>query len=334
MLDRVFRIFGLHGCSIMPFIISGGIAGGCAVPGVMAARTLRSPKEKLATILTAPFMTCGAKLPVFILLTGVFFPQQKALALFLISLTGWVVALVVAKFLRSTLIKGPATPFVMELPPYRLPTWQGLFIHSYEKTWMYLKKAGTVILAISILIWAMMTFPQLPQEKQAVYLNQIETIENTLRTNPVEKEKLLSEKEKLAFELAQAKLTYSLAGRIGKSLEKITSLAGFDWKTNIALVGGFAAKEVIISTLGTAYSLGEVEVEEATPLAQKLAKDPTWDKAKAISLIIFVLLYAPCMVTIVTIAKETSWKWALFALVFNTLVAFALASLSYNLLTL
>jgi len=334
MLDRVFRIFGLHGCSIMPFIISGGIAGGCAVPGVMAARTLRSPKEKLATILTAPFMTCGAKLPVFILLTGVFFPQQKALALFLISLTGWVVALVVAKFLRSTLIKGPATPFVMELPPYRLPTWQGLFIHSYEKTWMYLKKAGTVILAISILIWAMMTFPQLPQEKQAVYLNQIETIENTLRTNPVEKEKLLSEKEKLAFELAQAKLTYSLAGRIGKSLEKITSLAGFDWKTNIALVGGFAAKEVIISTLGTAYSLGEVEVEEATPLAQKLAKDPTWDKAKAISLIIFVLLYAPCMVTIVTIARETSWKWALFALVFNTLVAFALASLSYNLLTL
>lgn len=333
MLDRVFRIFGLHGCSIMPFIISGGIAGGCAVPGVMAARTLRSPKEKLATILTAPFMTCGAKLPVFILITGVFFPQNKALALFLISLTGWLVALLVAKFLRSTIIKGQATPFVMELPPYRLPTWQGLFIHSYEKTWMYLKKAGTVILAISVLIWAMMTFPSLPQEQANIYLNKLAQIEEQLKNNP-QKESLLIQKEQISSELAQAKLTYSLAGRIGKSLENISYLAGFDWKTNIALVGGFAAKEVIVSTLGTAYSLGEVDAEEATPLAQKLAKDPSWSKAKAISLIIFVLLYAPCMVTIVAIAKETSWKWATFALVFNTLIAFLLASLAYNLLSL
>lgn len=333
MLDRVFRVFGLHGCSIMPFIISGGIAGGCAVPGVMAARTLRSPKEKLATILTAPFMTCGAKLPVFILITGVFFPQNKALALFLISLTGWLVALLVAKFLRSTLIKGAATPFVMELPPYRLPTWQGVFIHSYEKTWMYLKKAGTVILAISILIWAMMTFPSLPQEQENLYLEKLAQIEEQLKNNPQE-ENLLNQKEQISFELAQAKLTHSLAGRIGKSLEKVSQLAGFDWKTNIALVGGFAAKEVIVSTLGTAYSLGEVDAEEATPLAQKLAKDPSWNKAKAISLIIFVLLYAPCMVTIVAIAKETSWKWATFALLFNTFVAFLLSSLAYNLLSL
>ena len=119
MLDRIFRIFGLHGCSVMPFIVGGGIAGGCAVPGVLAARTLRSPREKIATLLTVPFMACGAKLPVFILFSGVFFPGHEAAVMFGLTLTGWVVALLTARLLRSTIIRGPSTPFVMELPPYR-----------------------------------------------------------------------------------------------------------------------------------------------------------------------------------------------------------------------
>ncbi|SDN49398.1 ferrous iron transport protein B [Desulfonauticus submarinus] len=335
MLDRVFRIFGLHGSSIMPFIISGGIAGGCAVPGVMAARTLRSPKEKLATILTVPFMTCGAKLPLFILLTGTFFPQNKASILFLISMLGWVVALLVAKILRSTIIRGPATPFVMELPPYRLPTWQGLFIHSWEKTWLYLKKAGTVILAISILIWALMTFPTLPKQKINFYQKQIDQIQSQIsrlkKSNPLNDKikTLLAQQQKLKNKLQNEQLTNSFAGRIGQALEKVTILAGFDWKTNIALIGGFAAKEVIVSTLGTAYSLGG-NADNSVSLAEKLKNDPSWNTAKALALMVFVLLYAPCMVTIVTIAKEESWKWAGFSLIFNTIVAFILAILTYN----
>ena len=169
MMDRVFRIFGLHGSSVMPFIVSGGIAGGCAVPGVMATRTLRSPKERMATLLTVPFMNCGAKMPVLALLIGAFFSDNKAQYMFLFTMLAWIVALLAARLLRSTVLRGAPTPFVMELPPYRFPTMRGLLIHTWERTWQYIKKAGTVILGISILLWAMMTFPQLPAERLAGY---------------------------------------------------------------------------------------------------------------------------------------------------------------------
>jgi ferrous iron transport protein B len=142
MLDRVLRIFGLHGCSAMPFIVSGGIMGGCAVPGIMATRTLRSPKEKLATLLTAPFMPCGAKLPVFLLLVAAFFSENEAQVMFSITLFAWAMALLVSKLVRSTIIKGDPTPFVMELPPYRMPTLRGVLTHTWERAWQYIKKAG------------------------------------------------------------------------------------------------------------------------------------------------------------------------------------------------
>ncbi|MCW7753555.1 ferrous iron transport protein B [Desulfobotulus sp. H1] len=315
MLDRIFRIFGLHGASVMPFVISGGIPGGCAVPGVMAARTLRSPKERLATLLTAPFMSCGAKVPVFLLLSAAFFGDYAAQAMFWITLSSWAAALLVARLLRSTLIRGEATPFVMELPPYRMPTLHGVLLHTWERAWQYIKKAGTVILAIAILIWVSMTFPGLPEN----------------RTEAFERERMAvvglpdSEAQLLLIDNAegQAALRHSLAGRVGTALEPISSLAGFDWKTNIALIGGFAAKEVIIATMGTAYSMGEVDPEDSQGLAQRLASDPSWTVATAIALIAFVMLYSPCFVTIVAIAKESSWKWATFSMVFNTALAFA-----------
>ncbi len=153
MLDRVFRSFGLHGTSVLPFIVSGGIAGGCAVPGVMASRTLRSRREKLATLFVAPYMTCGAKVPVFLMLAAAFFPGEGAGVMLTITLTAWALALIVARILRWTVIKGESTPFVMELPPYRMPTLRGVLIHTWERTWEYARKAGTVILGISILLW-------------------------------------------------------------------------------------------------------------------------------------------------------------------------------------
>jgi len=345
MLDRIFRIFGLHGSSVMAFIVSGGIAGGCAVPGVMATRTLKSPRERLATLLTVPFMNCGAKLPVFALLIATFFARYEALIMFLITLGAWAGALLVAKLLRVTVIKGAATPFVMELPPYRMPTFKGLAIHTWERTWQYIKKAGTVILGLSIVLWALMTFPGLPASKVAEFEKQRQNeisavspdIANELAVsdaNAALSQAARDHKQQLqrieALE-AEAGLRYSIAGRIGGALETVSKWAGFDWRTNIALVGGFAAKEVVVSTLGTAYSLGAVDPEASGSLSATLAKDPGWSPLMAIGLIVFTMFYSPCFVSVVCISRESgSWKWGAFAMAFNTLLAFILAVLIYQ----
>ncbi|MBF0377742.1 MAG: ferrous iron transport protein B [Desulfamplus sp.] len=322
MLDRIFRVFGLHGSSVMAYIISGGIAGGCAVPGVMATRTLRSPKERLATLLTVPFMNCGAKLPVFALLIAAFFNKNEAIMMFAITIIAWIGALIIAKILRLTIIKGDPTPFIMELPPYRLPTFKGVMIHTWERTWQYIKKAGTVILGISVVLWAMMSFPGMPDSEVKRFEQQREALKS-LELSPSQLEEKMAEIE---HEEAATPLRYSIAGRIGIALESITQFAGFDWRTNIALLGGFAAKEVVVSTLGTAYSLGELDPEESGSLAEKLASSPEWNPVVALSLIIFTIFYAPCFVAVVCISREAgSWKWGAFSMIFNTAVAFSFA---------
>ena len=345
MLDRVFRIFGLHGSSVMAFIVSGGIAGGCAVPGVMATRTLKSPRERMATLLTVPFMNCGAKLPVFALLIAAFFASYKAVIMFCITLGAWAGALLVAKLLRVTVIKGASTPFVMELPPYRMPTFKGLAIHTWERTWQYIQKAGTVILGFSILLWAMMTFPMLPEPMVAEFETRRQSLldsvpasvsgdlENTdeginLSAAALDLKKQLQD---LDHTEAEARLKYSAAGRIGTALESVSQWAGFGWRANIALIGGFAAKEVMVSTLGTAFSLGEVDPEASGSLSEKLAKDPNWSPLMALALIVFTMFYAPCFVAVVCISRESgSWKWGAFAVFFNTLLAFSLAVLIFQ----
>ncbi|MGX8719445.1 MAG: ferrous iron transport protein B, partial [Desulfovibrio sp.] len=202
MLDRIMRMFGLHGASVMPYIIAGGIAGGCAIPGVMATRTMRSEKERMATMLTLPSMTCGAKIPVFLMLTAAFFAENQAGIMFSITLVGWAVALLLSLFLRHTILKGESTPFVMELPPYRLPTLYSILTHTWDRGWMYIKKAGTIILAISVVLWAALTFPELPEEESAKYDSRIESIETQIK--PLEEqfasilEKLDPIKEKIA----------------------------------------------------------------------------------------------------------------------------------------
>jgi ferrous iron transport protein B len=335
MMDRIFHFFGLHGSSVMPFIVSGGIAGGCAVPGVMATRTLRSPKERLATLLTVPFMNCGAKLPVLTLLIGTFFSDHQARYMFLATLAAWLVALCAAKFLRLTVLRGASTPFVMELPPYRVPTLRGLAIHTWERTWQYMKKAGTVILGISILLWALMTYPGLPDDRIAHFEQQRQQTQATLKPRIIENHAEEGTLNKALQEIKAAEamegLRYSVGGRIGIACEAISRYAGIDWRTNIALIGGIAAKEVIISTLGTAYSLGDVTSENATSLSERLAKDPGWNPVVALAVLVFIMFYAPCFVTVVCIAKEAgSWKWAAFSMVFNTVFAFSLAVAVYQ----
>jgi ferrous iron transport protein B len=344
MLDRVFRTFGLHGSSVMAYIISGGIAGGCAVPGVLATRTLRSPRERLATLLTAPFMNCGAKLPVFAMLIAAFFSAKEAQFMFLLTILSWAAALLMAKLIRVTILRGPSTPFLLELPPYRLPTFKGLLIHTWERTWQYIRKAGTIILAISILFWALMSFPGLPETDKKIYDGERASIlgeaPEALRAAIVDQEMPAAGPEieryrqriqEVDFEEAQAALRSSVAGRIGTALASVTSrVNGFDWRTDVALLSGFAAKEIIISTMGTAYSLGRSKRGQDIPLSERLAKDITWNPLKAFSLIIFIMLYAPCFATVTCIIRESgAWKWGVFSIVFNTSAAFIISALVY-----
>ena len=306
ILDRVLRMFGVHGNSIISYIIGGGIAGGCAVPGIMAARTLRDKKEKLATILTVPFMNCGAKLPVFALLISAFFAEHKGPMMLLLTILSWAFALGIAFLLRKTALKGEASPFIMELPPYRMPTLRGLLIHTWQRTWMYVKKAGTLLLPASIVVWALMTFPVLDP-------SQINSTDQGV----------ISEKQ----------LEHSIAGRMGKTMEVVTRpLMGFDWKLNIALIGGAAAKEVIVSTLGTAYSIqGADEEKGASTLAATLQKDPNWTPYLAFALIVFTMLYFPCIATVAVIQGETrSWKITLFAVTYSTTLATIFATIVYQ----
>ena len=396
MLDRVMRWFGLHGNSVMALIVSGGISGGCAVPGVLATRTLRDPRERIATLLVVPFMNCGAKLPVYAMLIGAFFSEGKAQIMFILTLLSWIFALLAAKFIRSTVLRGPKTPFVMELPPYRSPTLKGLLIHTWQRTWHYIKKAGTIILGFSVLLWFMMTFPGLSKEEIKSFDNRRNDLTLSFLASPEVKQwvngkqalmdlnglyddytRLAKEKNSDSgkkreqgplFQLArtaslldregenlrgeidtellnaalkyiefrnqmfgvgtqahQAALKGTIAGWIGQGLEVVTRPLGFDYRTNIALVGGFAAKEVVVSTLGTAYSLGEVGPEGSGSLSLRLRNDPDWNPLQAFTLIIFIMLYVPCFVTVISIRRESSWGWAGFSIGLNLVVAYIAA---------
>ncbi len=262
--------------------------------------------------------------------------------MFFFTMLAWVVALLAAKFLRATVLRGEPTPFVMELPPYRFPTLRGLIIHTWERTWQYVKKAGTVILGISILLWAMMTYPGLPAKRVAEFSQQRQDIiaaapsqvAAELQADPASRSEagrqLATRLATLDSLRAEEALKHSFAGRLGRSLESFSRLAGFDWRTDIALIGGFAAKEVIVSTLGTAYSMGEVATDNAQPLGQRLRKDPNWNRVVAVAALVFIMFYSPCFVTVVCIAKESSWKWAAFSMAFNTVLAFLLATLVFQ----
>lgn len=345
ILDRIFRAFGLHGNSVMALIVGGGIAGGCAIPGVMATRTLRDPKERITTVLVTPMMTCGAKLPVFLMLTGAFFPDHQAQIMMGLTVFAWIMALFSAKLLRLFVLHGPPTPFILELPPYRLPTLSGILLHAWERTWGYVKKAGTVIVTVTVILWTMMTFPSLPFQTRSDFEARLK-IANTEKA-----------RQDIEAELKAAQLQNSLAGQIGTALEPLSLLAGFEWRTNIALIGGFAAKEVILTTMGTAYAMSassaltsaeattpdekdsaaeaeeNKEVEEETliqNLGHALNQNPAWSPLVTVSLMIFILIYAPCFATIAIIYKEIGLKWAAFSMIANTIYGYIICLIIYQ----
>jgi len=338
MLDRVFRVFGLHGASAMPFIMSGGIPGGCAVPGVMCSRTLRSPRERLATIFTAPFMVCGAKTTAYIILTAAFFPRYPSLVMLSLVILAWAVALITARLLRWTVIKGPSTPFVMELPPYRLPTFRGVAIHTWDRVRQFVSKAGTLIFGISVIMWALMSFPQLSPDIAAKFDHERQQLTQQVEAlgkggQPSEsgvKEGFEERIQQLDARRDEIALRHSIAGRIGSALEPISRLAGFPWQVNIALIGAFAAKEVFVSTMATAYSMNATAAEENFSLSERLASDPGYTLPVILSLYVFILFYAPCIATLMIIVRESSWSWAVFVLLGSVGFAFALSVSVYQ----
>jgi ferrous iron transport protein B len=322
IMDRLMHKIGLHGRSFIPMLLGFG----CNLPAIMATRTIEDEKDRFVTILVNPFMSCGARLPVYTLLIGAFFSERIAgNVLFSLYLLGIIVAIIMAKIFRRFLFKGPAAPFVMELPPYRMPTIKGLLIHMWERGVVYLKKAGTIIFAGCVLVWFLSNFPWNPQYSKD-YDALIEQAQG--------KEELVVRIEnQMSFE----KMEKSYAGSIGRIIAPIFRPLGFDdWKVSVGLLGGFIAKEIVVGTLGTLHSVGEAD-EESKGLREALQNEVRPDGSKiynplvAYSLMVFVLLYLPCIAAIAVIKRETnSWRWPIFAAFYTTAIAWVVALVIYQ----
>ncbi len=293
VIDRVMHLIGLHGKSFIPMLIGFG----CSVPAVLATRTLADRKDRLTTMLVTPFISCSARLPVYVLLIGAFFPAESSGAILVsIYALGVVVACVMARVLKSTIFRGESESFVMELPPYRLPTARALLVHMWERVWQYVRKAGTVILAMSVIVWALCSFPAAPAGSD------------------------------------EPDLAYSAAGRAGRALEPAMRPLGFDWRMTVALLTGVSAKEVVVSSLATIYGVGDEE-DEATmrSLRERLRSDAGMTPLSAYAFMVFVLLYVPCLVTVTVVAREAgSWRWGAFLTLYTIATAWVVAFLVYR----
>jgi ferrous iron transport protein B len=312
--DKALHAFGLHGQSVFPMMLGFG----CSVPAMMAARTLKSKRDRIVTILVIPFMSCGAKLPVYVLLAGAFFPKNASAVVMLMYLLGVVISLLAAMVLKKTLLKGDPTPFVMELPPYRAPTLRGVLWHVWEKTASYLKKMGTVIMVASIFVWAITTFPV--NHMSEPELASVKTAYAS--ENPEANEDAIQAYADIAD--SDFAIEHSAAGYIGKFIQPVFAPVGFDWKLSVATITGFAAKEVIVSTMGILYRAPESEGEGTGTLESALSSDPAWSPLLAIVLMLFTLAIPPCVAALATVKGELGWKWLGFEFVFLLAVGWIL----------
>ena len=315
LLDGTFHKFGLHGKSFIPLVTGFG----CSVPAYMAARTLKNERDKLLTLFIIGFMSCGARLPIYVLFVGAFFGSNNAgNILFVIYISGAILGLFAAKFLRAVVFKGKDEPFVMEMPKYRLPSLKLVYKEITNKAFMYLKKAGTFILAASILIWFMSNYPKYPNIEDEIN-QKIELAIN----DEVKKE--------LQNELALYNLENSYLGKLGKFSEPFFAPLGFDWKMAVALEAGLAAKEVVVSTLSILYGLGESENpdEPTITLVEKIKTNIPFEAA--ISFIVFVMIYLPCLAASMVFAKEAGgWKYLGYLFIFTTTTAWIMSFIAYN----
>ena len=287
IMDKIMHRMGLHGKSFIPLIMGFG----CNVPAIMASRAIEDRKCRLITMLVNPLMSCSARLPIYLVMVGAFFPNQASFVLLCIYATGIILAVLMARLLNKFLVKGDDAPFVMELPPYRMPTTKSILRHTWEKGAQYLKKMGGIIMIASIIIWFLGYYPQHD-----------------------------------AYETVAEQQENSYIGQIGKAVEPVIEPLGFDWKLGIGLISGVGAKELVVSTLGVLYT-NEEDVENVN-LSNRIPITPL----AALAYMLFVLIYFPCIATLAAIKQESgSWKWALFAAGYTTVLAWCIAFVVYQL---
>ncbi|MBR2331588.1 MAG: ferrous iron transport protein B [Alistipes sp.] len=325
IMDRLMHLAGLHGKSFIPLVMGFG----CNVPAIMATRTIESRSSRLITILINPFMSCSARLPVFVLLVATFFPECAGVMLFGIYLFGCLVAVLTARMLRRFMFGKDETPFVMELPPYRVPTLNAALRHMWERSEQYLRKIAGLIFVAAVVIWFLSYYPRPAQSvaQQPINTEQAASI-NTLSSGG--ENIVLEDNNANAITAQQSQSENSYLGRIGKFIEPLMSPLGLDWRASVAILSGVSAKEIVVSTLGVLYSVEDAESDSST-LSAKLLASGNYSRAGALAMIIFILLYLPCLATVSAIAHESgSWKWALFSVVYNTLLAWVLAFVAYH----
>lgn len=325
IMDKIMHKMGLHGKSFIPLVMGFG----CNVPAIMASRTIESRNSRMITMLVNPLMSCSARLPVYVLLVGAFFPHNASVILLSLYVTGILLAVIMARIFKRTLFKEEEVPFVMELPPYRMPTGKSILIHMWEKARQYLHKMGGVILVASIIIWFLGYFPR-HTEKGDIYDKQIAEIEQSETYSETKNETLTELQHLKKIEHQQN----SYIGRIGQTVQPVLAPLGFDWKMSVSLLTGMAAKEVVVSTLSVLYT-GEADDSQA--LSGRLKQDRNaegqlvFTPLIALSLMLFVLIYFPCIATISAIVHEAgSWKWGIFVIVYTCVLAWIVSFIVFQ----
>lgn len=337
MMDRLMGLLGLSGRSFLPLMSSFA----CAVPGIMATRVIDDRRDRFVTILIAPLMSCSARLPVYVLMIGAFIPDWswlngwlslRALVLFFMSTLGLIVAVPVAMILRRTFFRGEASPFLLELPDYRMPSIQVVVLRVWESARSFVVSAGTLIFATSVLVWAAGSFPG-DQSKRYELTARIESLAEDEQANAEQIESLTSQLNIINGQLAES----SLLGRLGHVVEPIVRPLGWDWRIGVGVIASFPAREVIIATLGTIYSLGG-DVDEGDEGLRGTLKTATWPDGRpvfnipvALSIMVFFALCAQCVSTLMVIRRETnSWRWPVFSFVYMTALAWIGAFITYQ----
>lgn len=332
IMDKLMHRIGLHGKSFIPYIIGFG----CSVPAIMATRTLENRKDRILTIITVPFMSCSARLPVYLLLISAFFDKHQGLILVSIYLLGVLMSILTALLMKRVAFKNESDQFVMELPPYRIPTLRNAVVHMWDKSVQYVKKMGTVILGATVIIWALEYFPQHSAELDR-YAAQIEQVaaDSTLSA-----EAQNAAIEQLTLDRATVQTENSYIGRIGQFIAPVFRPLGFDWKMGVSLLTGIAAKEVVVSSMGVLYH-ADGEADENSSALKESLKAQVWTSGElkgqpvftplvAYAYLIFILLYFPCVAALSAVFREAGLKWAAFSMLYNTGVAWIAAFLIFQ----
>jgi ferrous iron transport protein B len=335
LMDRILKTLGLHGRAFVPML--SGFA--CAVPAILATRTMERQRDRLLTMLVIPLMTCSARLPVYTLIIATLFPPSHFFGwlplqgLLMVAMYAFAVVttLVVALVLGRTAVKGRRVPLVLELPPYRLPSLALTARTMLERAGVFLKEAGTVILACTIALWALLAFPRpdAPPARAAA------TAVTSAAPNVRATEQRAPAPPISAARAAEARIEGSYGGRLGRAIEPIFAPLGFDWKIDVGIIGAFAAREVFISTLGLVYGVGDTD-DEALPLREKLKQETIGDKPRytplvGLSLLVFFALSCQCMSTLAVVRRETrTWRWPAFLFAYMTALAYGFAFVVYQ----